>query len=1084
MSDEEEAESPPPKKGGKKAKSNTMSTAKKPKFNPMSMARNGYDATIYWENYPDIDISSKPSPTETISERSVSALFLGVLQRIKAAERERGRSLADIKIKHVKDFGPDDDDSGVTVSADRLHHLKDLQTIVLDALELPRTVLSITVHLAEGTSYTIPQGDSDRVISVKAVRRAASRDSSMGDAPSPAGNASEVNDSERHRRKRRKRMNDDDDGYSPSSPPSPSMGSGRGNSSTSKRPPASFGEATTRRMRKSTKESEQPDIDDESDDACYLCSESGDLVKCQIPACSNRFHRDCLSSGYGRATENSICTDHVGDKSVASILAAGSSAPDSPSTPGAMAFSRRHDRRSSSPPAQSPPTSRARDRDRGPAPRDREKEVEEEDEDAPSSKKVRAGKLFIGYEAHIHWKYSSHSKQKADDVIQSRSTTDCCNKFFERLFEHEMQKGKDIFDCGKMPHIKELQSEEERINGREGVIKNSRTGRIYAVYMDRKSHLYDLYRGTNGGMLKQMGFDPRILDLYGVKASGSLELIIPPENDDGSAPPPPKRSSTASFVALSPTPGGFGRRRSRRDANDDDAYYPPGSRREDLRRSVIKKMSSAGDAFVNSNDTAAARELANAIETEERRQRLRRARLKATPGALTEVADDYCNLCGDGGELICCDFSGCLKVYHLECLSLSANPPEPWYCPDHAKAMAAAASSSASDAESVDTPSHQPQRVFSSSGGGTRVYQSYEAHMHWKHYPYAELKHTDVLTTRNVNQLFTAVLDALRTKELEYRFIDVLLAKPKLSHVKELDLCNIKMTGREGIITAKNNRKFAVLADRIIHLYTLHRGNHGGILRYLGMPPEMVDVYGCRDDGSADLLTSASPEDSSEHIPRVIPASRRREMQSSRGSPDSTFQFYAKIEEFCDVCKTRGGFLIPCCEPKCAKAFHFSCASMLAVPGADWICPNHSHETRPATDVPDPSTPTASATANGTILPSVPETPTDSAIKQETAGSAGSGGRPGVGGALKAAAIQILREQNKPMRANEIVELALKYDMVQTRSSNPAIVMSTVMNQDIFEKKESSIFIRVSPAVFGLRELHSHLVHDSSSPAR
>eukprot|EP00804_Cyclotella_cryptica_P003551 CCRYP_002166-RC/>CCRYP_002166-RC protein AED:0.06 eAED:0.06 QI:149/1/1/1/1/1/5/736/887 len=45
-----------------------------------------------------------------------------------------------------------------------------------------------------------------------------------------------------------------------------------------------------------------------------------------------------------------------------------------------------------------------------------------------------------------------------------------------------------------------------------------------------------------------------------------------------------------------------------------------------------------------------------------------------------DTHSDECDICGDGGELICCD--GCEKAYHAKCLSLSADVlPEVWYGP-------------------------------------------------------------------------------------------------------------------------------------------------------------------------------------------------------------------------------------------------------------------------------------------------------------------------------------------------------------------------------------------------------------------
>lgn len=64
--------------------------------------------------------------------------------------------------------------------------------------------------------------------------------------------------------------------------------------------------------------------------------------------------------------------------------------------------------------------------------------------------------------------------------------------------------------------------------------------------------------------------------------------------------------------------------------------------------------------------------------------KLTRSRIPLADAPPVEVThENECFICGDGGDLLCCDFGKCRKVYHLLCLGRKMVPPEKWVCPHH-----------------------------------------------------------------------------------------------------------------------------------------------------------------------------------------------------------------------------------------------------------------------------------------------------------------------------------------------------------------------------------------------------------------
>lgn len=54
--------------------------------------------------------------------------------------------------------------------------------------------------------------------------------------------------------------------------------------------------------------------------------------------------------------------------------------------------------------------------------------------------------------------------------------------------------------------------------------------------------------------------------------------------------------------------------------------------------------------------------------------------------AEADANEDFCRLCRDGGDLLCCD--ACPAAYHPTCLGLAEPPPGDWFCAACAAAMA------------------------------------------------------------------------------------------------------------------------------------------------------------------------------------------------------------------------------------------------------------------------------------------------------------------------------------------------------------------------------------------------------------
>lgn len=46
-------------------------------------------------------------------------------------------------------------------------------------------------------------------------------------------------------------------------------------------------------------------------------------------------------------------------------------------------------------------------------------------------------------------------------------------------------------------------------------------------------------------------------------------------------------------------------------------------------------------------------------------------------------SDDVCAVCGEGGQLLICEYRNCNRVYHFQCVGLTDEPQGEWYCSAH-----------------------------------------------------------------------------------------------------------------------------------------------------------------------------------------------------------------------------------------------------------------------------------------------------------------------------------------------------------------------------------------------------------------